>query len=357
MVSKLSYREDYRWVFSRVRLFKIYASPPMPLFNAPTHQKELARQGQPEAIASVVNHAIQSQGITAKAVLKDGSLLLLLESADVPDEQSLVPFIKRGLSELGIESLPTLKIYGRQQGQRLPAWQHEIELEPLAMEMPDEDEDDEIFNDDLDMPPDDQYIIEEEETLDEDEALMPEGDLDEAEGDIDEEYYPLDEDVSLEEEPPPKKWYQNKVLLVVPIVLVVLLAGGAGAFWYLQQSKESATTESTAASVDPQTSSPPPAAPPPASTAISPAAPPSPAPSPATDPFGEAVRRATQAANLAQNAQTQAEWIEVANLWQQASELMGQVPQSSPNYDKAQPRVAQYEQNMNIAKQKAASAP
>ncbi len=102
----------------------------MPLFNAPKDQKELARTGQPEAIAAVVNHAIQSQGITAKAVLKDGSLLLLLESATVPDPTALVPFIKNGLTELGIESVPTLKIYGRKIGDRLPAWQEEIDIEP-----------------------------------------------------------------------------------------------------------------------------------------------------------------------------------------------------------------------------------
>jgi hypothetical protein len=320
----------------------------MPLFNAPTHQKELARKGQPEAIAAVVNHAIQSQGITAKAVLKDGSLLLLLESATVPDPTALVPFIKNGLTELGIQSVPTLKIYGRKHGDRLPAWQEEIDIEPPEDFLdPDDDpilgEDPDMFADDDEMLSEDPDLMsDDEDLLPEEDNFMPEEDFEESE---DEEYLEEEEDIP-SGKPQGQKWYQNKILLLVPLIVLIVFAGGGAAYWYLMRNQGATTSDP--ADPAPET---------PAETAA-PAGDPAPTatPAPAVNSFAEAVRRATQAANLSQTAQTQAEWNQIATLWQEASDLMGQVPETSPNYADAQPRVNSYRQNAEVARQRAANA-
>ena len=49
---------------------------------------ELAKQGDAQAIASVINYLLQPKDITAKVVLKDGCLQVMLESFQVPEQES-----------------------------------------------------------------------------------------------------------------------------------------------------------------------------------------------------------------------------------------------------------------------------
>jgi len=75
------------------------------------------------------------------------------------------------------------------------------------------------------------------------------------------------------------------------------------------------------------------------------------------DPFSEAVKTATETANLAQKAQTKADWTKVATGFQHASALMKKVPQSHPRFTIAQARAVQYANTQKIAEQKAEAAP
>jgi outer membrane protein OmpA-like peptidoglycan-associated protein len=75
--------------------------------------------------------------------------------------------------------------------------------------------------------------------------------------------------------------------------------------------------------------------------------------SPGEDPFRDAVNSAQNAAVLVQNAKTAADWNKAANKWQEAIELMKEVPESSANYQIAQQRVAEYQKNLNYAQQNA----
>jgi hypothetical protein len=68
-----------------------------------------------------------------------------------------------------------------------------------------------------------------------------------------------------------------------------------------------------------------------------------------TDPFADAVRLAQTAVEAGQTAQTPAEWQALAEQWQQASELMSQIPPNDPRYSVAQDRVAVYRQNSEAA--------
>jgi hypothetical protein len=60
---------------------------------------------------------------------------------------------------------------------------------------------------------------------------------------------------------------------------------------------------------------------------------------------------------LAQTAQSQNEWIAVASEWQQAVKLARAVPSTSPNYQKAQQKAAEYQANLIVANRRAAAAP
>lgn len=89
---------------------------------------ELAKQGDAQAIAALMNRQMQPKGITAKAALKDGCLQIMLESAQVPDQQALVGFVRRGITGLGAESIERVRVYGRQTGEEIPAWSQEFDL-------------------------------------------------------------------------------------------------------------------------------------------------------------------------------------------------------------------------------------
>lgn len=89
---------------------------------------ELAKQGDAQAIASLMNRQLQPKGITAKVALKDACLQVMLESDQVPNQQALVAFVRKGITGLGAVSIERAKIYGRQIGEEFPAWNQEFEF-------------------------------------------------------------------------------------------------------------------------------------------------------------------------------------------------------------------------------------
>ncbi|XWK87505.1 MAG: EcsC family protein [Phormidium sp.] len=89
---------------------------------------ELAKQGNAEAIATFMNRPLQPKGITVKAVMKNDCLQILLEAAQVPNQQVLVPLINKWMSNLGAESIKKVKVFGRKSGEEFPAWNEEFEV-------------------------------------------------------------------------------------------------------------------------------------------------------------------------------------------------------------------------------------
>ncbi len=75
--------------------------------------------------------------------------------------------------------------------------------------------------------------------------------------------------------------------------------------------------------------------------------------SPGADPFRDAVKYAQDAAVLVQSAKTQEDWQKVVEKWEEAIAQMKAVPESSPNYQNAQKKAAEYEKNLNYAEQNA----
>ncbi|MBD2413044.1 hypothetical protein FACHB389_02160 [Nostoc calcicola FACHB-389] len=89
---------------------------------------ELAKQGDVEAIASLMNRHLQPKGIAAKVAFKEACLEIILESAEIPNQETWVAFIRRGLTNLGAASVERVKIYGQHIGKNFPAWSQEFEL-------------------------------------------------------------------------------------------------------------------------------------------------------------------------------------------------------------------------------------
>ncbi|AFZ12208.1 hypothetical protein Cri9333_1310 [Crinalium epipsammum PCC 9333] len=89
---------------------------------------ELAKQGNPNAIATLLNRSLQTKGITTKATVKNGCLHILVESVNVPKQEAVVTFIHSAIDKLGIVSFEVVKISGRKTGEHIPAWSEDIEL-------------------------------------------------------------------------------------------------------------------------------------------------------------------------------------------------------------------------------------
>lgn len=83
---------------------------------------ELARQGDPNAIAALINAVLEPKGITAKASLENACLSVVLESAKALNPETLVNLIYKGLIELEVESIQSVKIYGQKSGESSFSW-------------------------------------------------------------------------------------------------------------------------------------------------------------------------------------------------------------------------------------------
>ncbi|OLP19273.1 hypothetical protein BST81_05810 [Leptolyngbya sp. 'hensonii'] len=82
----------------------------------------MAKQGDPEAIADLINRVLQPKGISARAELRGQALHIVLEAAQVPDQESLSNFIQLGMLKLEPGPVEVLFIYGRQTSNHTPQW-------------------------------------------------------------------------------------------------------------------------------------------------------------------------------------------------------------------------------------------
>ncbi|WP_199296180.1 AAA family ATPase [Trichocoleus sp. FACHB-591] len=89
---------------------------------------ELAKKGDPQAIAALMNRSLKPKGITAKANLKNDCLQVMVEAEQVPEVQAMVSLIQKGMTSLGVESIERVRLYGRRRGDELPSWSHEFDL-------------------------------------------------------------------------------------------------------------------------------------------------------------------------------------------------------------------------------------
>src|SRR6476469_8809690 len=87
---------------------------------------EMAKQGKPKAIAQLINQLLQPKGIAATVGFKDGWLHVILESAEVPNQQATATYIHKKLCTLKSKYLTHVKIHGRQLGSKTVLWTQEF---------------------------------------------------------------------------------------------------------------------------------------------------------------------------------------------------------------------------------------
>ncbi|MDY7006270.1 MAG: hypothetical protein SWX82_20695 [Cyanobacteriota bacterium] len=323
---------------------------------ASNNLRELAKQGDPKIISSIINHSLQKKGINVQVTRDNACLEVTLESDQIANQQApLVEFIRTGIVKLGVESIDTVKVYGIQTGDREPVWEDEIILDtPLISDLPDFEESSDL--EDIQQPIDelDQEKVEADYETETDEDYYEEGEYDEETEYEETDYEEYEEEIS--QQPQAQKKKTPLILAILLLIFLVPLATLAALHFsgiYVLPFLSGSKSENTEAN-DPGGSSKPEISP--ENTEASASSTTNDSGATVSDPWYFAVTSAQSAAQKAQTAQTKSEWNAVANDWQKAVDLMKEVPESNPNYQTAQTKVLEYQNNLDVAKQRADQA-
>lgn len=95
------------------------------------HQLDIlsqAQQGNPKALSDLLNRALSPKNIRTRAKLTQNRLTIFVEGDELPNQSSLIGIIKRGISDLGVDCLISIKIYGKKADTHEEGWVDEIFL-------------------------------------------------------------------------------------------------------------------------------------------------------------------------------------------------------------------------------------
>ncbi|MFN3926447.1 MAG: potassium channel family protein [Pseudanabaenaceae cyanobacterium] len=88
--------------------------------------QDLARQGDPQAIANLMQKALDSKKIQVTALRQDHCLHLLFESKTVPDSEAMIAFVCQGMTKIGLDTSLYLRVYGYELGTPFPLWLEQL---------------------------------------------------------------------------------------------------------------------------------------------------------------------------------------------------------------------------------------
>jgi hypothetical protein len=260
--------------------------------------QELAKQGNPQAIASWLDSQLQSEGIRASANLDGDCLDVILEAEQVPIQDTLVDFVRTKLTNLQPDSIRKVKVEGRESGQIAAAWSQEFSLENSNVER---------------------------------QSFAGETAPNTAVANMDAR---TEMENNFEEEKPPElAAFENRLRSTFIVVGLVtgMLAIAVVAFVGKILNQPAATAGNNLDGT--------------ADLATAP------------DTFREAVNSALKAAELGRAAKTKEDWATVTDGWQEAVSLMRRVPVSSPNHQLAQAKVIEYQKYLLYAQEAAVNPP
>lgn len=89
----------------------------------------LAHQGHPIAIGTLLNYLTQRHGMKARVRRQGNWIHILLEAHTIPDPQQTIELVQDSIKNLEVQQITSITVYGRQQGERVPAWQQTIFFE------------------------------------------------------------------------------------------------------------------------------------------------------------------------------------------------------------------------------------
>ncbi|MBD2539094.1 hypothetical protein [Coleofasciculus sp. FACHB-SPT36] len=281
-----------------------------------------ARQGSVAAIIQILNDKLAEAGVRTRAIFADGVLQLLCEAAtpDQLEQSSLVQRIRQILESISPRNIRRVNINSRIVREQQLLWLEEIHRDPES-----------------------QLLWAEEITLAKPNVFRRLGEDFKGRKPAKKSQPPFPQPSSrfVRE----KRQFWRGIVGGASLSLLLLLVGWALYDWLgpftITRTPASAPNSPPTATTAPATSSAPVASST-QTTAL-----------PSSDPFADAVRLAEQTSIAGRNAQTSAQWLDLAAKWQQASDLMAAVPPSDSRYGTAQDRVESYRKKSEIAQQEA----
>ena len=83
---------------------------------------ERAKQGEPDAIATLINLTLEPKGVIARAAIEHDCLQVFLSSARVLNPKTLVAVIQRGILRLEVSSIQQVRVVGQRLEDNQPLW-------------------------------------------------------------------------------------------------------------------------------------------------------------------------------------------------------------------------------------------
>lgn len=97
---------------------------------------ELAKNGNPQAIASLMNQVLEPKGVVAKTQLEGNCLHIVFLSEHLLSQSAIASFVKNGLNALSPRTFQTIKLYAQKIGQDSPLWVDSFSLEQALSATP-----------------------------------------------------------------------------------------------------------------------------------------------------------------------------------------------------------------------------
>ena len=94
----------------------------------PTTALTLAKQGNPSAIAQVLNERLSKKGVIAQVTRHNHELYILLEAAYVPQRTILLPFLWRTLRALDAKPIQNATVQAKRFSCQHISWFEELPL-------------------------------------------------------------------------------------------------------------------------------------------------------------------------------------------------------------------------------------
>jgi hypothetical protein len=93
-----------------------------------------AQQGQPHAIAQLINQSLKAKGIQATVNWSGGTLqVMLMLNANVSyTEAKLLSIIRRGLTALQSPRIQQVTVYAKSAAEPVPLWSRQLDLTPAS---------------------------------------------------------------------------------------------------------------------------------------------------------------------------------------------------------------------------------
>ncbi len=94
---------------------------------------ELAQNGDPQAIATLMNRTLHAQGMNARVARQGDRIMVMTEAEQVPNRMLMTNFVRNGINGLNLnDSIRIVRILGKKKGAEQPAWVQELELSAPA---------------------------------------------------------------------------------------------------------------------------------------------------------------------------------------------------------------------------------